>query len=390
MREHDWVRLAREEFAALDGLAYCNTASIGPMPARAVRVLEECNRDRARPDRWPIERLNGILQRSRELCAQLVGAGSDEIALMPNTTTGLNVAARALPLVAGDVVLTFDREFPSNVYPWLARAGEGIVLERIPCTAEGWPDEARLHERLRAPEVKVVCVSLTQFSNGYTVDLAALSAVTRALGKWLVVDAIQAGGQVPIDLRATPVDFLACGAQKWLLSPWGTGFLYVRRELVRKFAPTFAGWASFQGTDDYTRLTAYDPRPWDDARRFELITLPVQDFAAMNAALALILEVGVPQIALRLRELHQPWLRWAEEQGGEVSSPTGDRGSGILCIRPAGDVRVVHETLQARGVVCAVREGSVRLSPCWGGVATKHESLVHAISGSRSVRVPRV
>jgi selenocysteine lyase/cysteine desulfurase len=363
----DWARIAREEFAAIAGITYCNTASIGPMPARALRVLEECNRDRARPDLWPVERLNAILQRSRELCAQLVGAAPDEIALMPNTTTGLNVAARALPLVAGDVVLTFDREFPSNVYPWLARAAEGIILERIPCTPEGWPDEARLHERLLAPEVKAVCVSLTQFSNGYTVDLDALSRATRALGKWLVVDAIQAGGQVPIDVRATPVDFLACGAQKWLLSPWGTGFLHVRRELITQVTPTFAGWASFQGTDDYTRLTAYDPRPWDDARRFELITLPVQDFAAMNAALELILEVGVPRIAERLREMHAPWLRWAAEQGGTVTSPAGDRGSGILCIRPQGDVRALQAELQARAVVCSVREGSLRLSPCWGG-----------------------
>jgi selenocysteine lyase/cysteine desulfurase len=207
---------------------------------------------------------------------------------------------------------------------------------------------------------------LTQFSNGYTVDLAALSRATRTLGKWLVVDAIQAGGQVPIDVRATPVDFLACGAQKWLLGPWGTGFLYVRRELITQITPTFAGWASFQGTDDYTRLTAYDPRPWDDARRFELITLPVQDFAAMNASLELILELGVAAIAERMRELHLPWLRWAEEIRGAVTSPQGARGSGILCIRPPDDVGAVHAALQARGVVCSVREGSVRLSPCWG------------------------
>jgi selenocysteine lyase/cysteine desulfurase len=360
----DWERVRREEFAALEGMAYCNTASVGPMPARAVAVLEECNRDRARPDRWPVERLNAILQRSRQLCAELIGAEADEIALMPNTTTGLNVAARALPLSHGDVVLTFDREFPSNVYPWLARAGEGIVLERIPCTAEGWPDEARLHERLSAPEVRVVCVSLTQFSNGYTVDLDALSRATRELDKWLIVDAIQGCGQVPVDVRRTPVDFLAGGAQKWLLSPWGTGFLYVRRELVRRFPPTFAGWAAFQGTDDYTRLTAYDPRPWDDARRFELITLPVQDFAAMNEAIALILEATVAGMAARLQEHHLPWLQWAEQVGGTITSPRGARGSGILCVRPPGDVAQVYQDLTNDGVICSLREGAIRLSPC--------------------------
>ncbi|MEI2720426.1 MAG: aminotransferase class V-fold PLP-dependent enzyme [Gemmatimonadales bacterium] len=356
--------LRRTEFAALDGQGiFLNSASVGPMPSRSVAVLAACNRDRARPGLWPVERLNTILAEARWLSARLINAAEDEIALMPNTTTGLNVAARALPLGAGDVVLTFDGEFPSNIYPWLARSGEGIVLERIPRTAEGWPDEARLHERLGNPAVKAVMVSLTQFSNGYTIDLAALSRATRATGKWLVVDAIQAVGHVPIDVQATPVDFLACGAQKWLLSPWGTGFLYVRRELIGQFPPTFAGWAAFKGTDDYTNLTAYNPEPWPDARRFELITLPVQDFAAMNASVGLLLEVGIPAIAEHLRALHAPVIAWAQAQGATVTSAPAPHACGILCLRPRGDVVAAYQRLQAHGVMCSLREGSIRLSP---------------------------
>ena len=356
--------LRRTEFAALDGQGiFLNSASVGPMPSRSVAVLAACNRDRARPGLWPVERLNTILAEARWLSARLINAAEDEIALMPNTTTGLNVAARALPLGAGDVVLTFDGEFPSNIYPWLARSGEGIVLERIPRTAEGWPDEARLHERLGDPAVKAVMVSLTQFSNGYTIDLAALSRATRATGKWLVVDAIQAVGHVPIDVQATPVDFLACGAQKWLLSPWGTGFLYVRRELIGQFPPTFAGWAAFNGTDDYTNLTAYNPEPWPDARRFELITLPVQDFAAMNASVGLLLEVGIPAIAEHLRALHAPVIAWAQAQGATVTSAPAPHACGILCLRPRGDVVAAYQRLQAHGVMCSLREGSIRLSP---------------------------
>jgi cysteine desulfurase / selenocysteine lyase len=362
----DWAALEREEFGALAGLDFCNLASVGPIPSRAVRIIDAMTADRARPDRWPKDRIDAIFAESRATCARLVNASVDEIALMPNTTTGLNIAARALPLAAGDVVLTFDKEFPSNVYPWIARAAEGIVLERIPCTAEGWPDEARLHERLQAPEVKAVCVSLTQFSNGYTVDLDALSRATRARGIWLVVDAIQAAGQVPIDVQRTPVDFLACGAQKWLLSPWGTGFLYVRRELIARFPPTFAGWTAYHGTDDFTQLTAYDPRPWDDARRYELITLPIHDFAVMNASVGLILDVGVAAIQARMQARLAPWIEWAEATGATITSPRGTHGSGILCIRPREPVAEVVAALAARGVVCSVREGAVRLSPMWG------------------------
>jgi selenocysteine lyase/cysteine desulfurase len=195
------------------------------------------------------------------------------------------------------------------------------------------------------------------------VDLAALSRATRERGVYLVVDAIQAVGQLPVDVQATPVDVLACGAQKWLLSPWGTGFLYVRRELCTTFEPTFAGWAAFLGTDDYTRLTAYDPRPWPDARRFELITLPVQDFAAMNASVGLLLQVGVEVVAEHLQALQAPMIAWAMEHGAKITSPTGATGSGILCLRTAGDVAKSYQKLQAAGVQCSLREGSIRLSP---------------------------
>ncbi len=360
----DFDDLRRAEFGALnDAGIFLNSASIGPMPARSVAVLAACNRDRARPALWPVDRLNTILSESRWLSARLVNAAEDEIALMPNTTTGLNIAAHALPLQSGDVVLTFDKEFPSVIAAWFGLQPKGIVLERLSPTAEGWPDEEALHRRLADTDVKAVCVSLTQFSNGYTIDLARLSAATRALGKWLIVDAIQGIGQVPVDVQATPVDFLACGAQKWLLSPWGTGFLYVRRELCQSLNPTFAGWAAFQGTDDYSRLTSYNPNPWPDARRFELLTFPVQDFAAMNASLGLLLSVGVEAISAHCRTLHAPMLDWAQATGGAITSPTGARGSAIVCVRPRGDIAEAYSRLMGHGVQCSLREGSIRLSP---------------------------
>jgi cysteine desulfurase/selenocysteine lyase len=375
--------LRRTEFAALDddGTTYLNSASIGPLPARSVAALAACNADRARPSQWPIERLNTILDRARSQAARILNADASEIALMPNTTTGLNVAARALPLAAGDIVLTFDREFPANIYPWMRLSENGVILERLPPTANGWPDEARLLERLADPKVRAVTVSLTQFSNGYTVDLAALSRATRDADKWLVVDAIQGIGHLPVDLASTPVDFLAFGAQKWLLGPWGTGFLYVRKELCTRFAPTFAGWAAFVGSDDYTRLTSYDPRPLPDARRFELLTHAVQDFAACNESLELLLEIGVAAIAEHARALHQPVESWVAESGGSVTSPSGKHGSSIICVRPAGDVAAAYARLQYAGVQCSLREGSIRLSPHLFNTANDMARAVEALNG---------
>ncbi len=378
----DFDDLRRTEFAALDGGGvYLNAASTGPVPSRSQAVLSACNRDRGRPAMWPVERINAVLDEARWLAARLINAGEDEIALMPNTTTGVNVAARALPLEAGDVVLTFDGEFPTNVYPWLAMASRGVVLERLPRTAAGWPDEAALYQRLEHPAVKAVSVSLTQFSNGYTVDLERLSRATRAAGKWLVVDAIQGLGHVPVDVQRTPVDFLACGGQKWLLSPWGTGFLHVRRDLCQRFEPTFAGWAAFRGTDDYTRLTAYDPHPWDDARRFEVLTFPVQDFAAWNASVGLLLSVGITAVGKHIQALEEPVVEWARMAGAEVTSPLDEHRSAILCIRPRGDVREAYARLQQHGVHCSLREGSLRLSPHVYNRVDEMTEVVRALAG---------
>ena len=164
---------------------------------------------RAAPHRLPDKVLFGTLAESRRLAAALINADAEEIALAPNTSFGVNLAARALPLEPGDVVLVSDREFPANVYPWLALRERGIEVELAPTTAEGWPDEAYMLQRVADPQVRVLAVSLTQFASGYTVDLGGLSRVTRMTNTLLVVDAIQGLGQIPVDVRATPVDVLA-------------------------------------------------------------------------------------------------------------------------------------------------------------------------------------
>ena len=150
----------------------------------------------------------GILTESRRLVSELLSVAPEEIALTVNTGFGLSVAARALPLGAGDIVLVSDREFPANVYPWMRLKEQGVEMELVATTAEGGPTSARLLERLADPRVRVLAVSLVQFGSGYLADLDALSRATRKSGAYLVVDAIQAVGQIPVDLSETEVDIL--------------------------------------------------------------------------------------------------------------------------------------------------------------------------------------
>ena len=376
----DVAALRRVEFPWAEETTYLNNASIGPLPERTRLALEAFNRRRATPFRLPDRDLFGTLTESRRLIAELVSATPEEIALTVNTSFGLGVIARALPLRPGDVVLVSDREFPANVYPWLRLRETGVAVELVPTTARGWPDEARLLERLEDPRVRALAVSLVQFSNGYRVDLPALSAATRRTGAWLVVDAIQGVGQVPVDLRRTPVDVLACGGQKWLLSPWGSGFVYVRRELIATLSPPVTGWMAFEGTDDFTRLTTYNGTLRADARRFELITLPYQDFAGMNASLGLVLELGVERIQAHLQRLHAPVLGWAARAGVPVVSPLGLHGSGILCLAP-DEVGEAFRRLKRARVICSLREGAIRLSPHGYNTVAEMDRVVAVLEG---------
>jgi len=358
----DFTHIRCEEFPWTAEAVYLNAAGIGPLPERTRRAVEEFTRLRAAPHRLPDRTLFATLAESRRLAARLINAEPEEIALATNTSYGINLAARSLPLERGDLVLASDREFPANVYPWMALAERGIGLELAPTTPDGWPDEDFLVERIADPRVRVLAVSLTQFSNSYTVNLARLSAAARATGTFLVVDAIQALGQMPVDVRATPVDLLACGAQKWLLSPWGSGFVYVRRELLRALPPADVGWLAYEGTDDFTRLTRYEPTLRSDGRRFELVTLPFQDFAGMNASVGLLLELGIETIRRHLAEVTAPVLEWADRRGVRLASPRGPRGSAILCVE-LPDVGTAYRKLREAGVFATVREGSIRLSP---------------------------
>jgi len=376
----DLATLRQEEFPWCEQTVYLNNASTGPLPERTRLALEEFNHRRAEPFRLPDRDVFAMLDHSRALVGELIGADPEEIALSVNTGFGLSLAARALPLRPGEIVLGSDREFPANVYPWMRLRESGITFERIPTTETGWPDEARLLERLRDPRVRVVAISWVQFSNGYMVDLGRLSEATRAAGVFLVVDAIQGVGQVPLDLRRTPVDVLACGGQKWLLSPWGSGFTYVRRELITRLSPAVTGWMAFEGTDDFSRLTRYDDRLRGDARRFEMVTLPYQDFAGMNVSLELLRTIGVERIREHLRVLHQPILDWAERSGAGVASPTDGHGSGILCIAPQA-VDDVFRRLKAARIICSLREGMIRLSPHFYNSVGDMERVVEALEG---------
>ena len=385
MSGYDVAALRAREFPWLDadGVAYLNSASTGPTPARTLAALEAFTRLRAQPHRVSHELQFGISARARELFAALVGAGADEIALGPNTSFGVNLAARALPLRPGDVVVVSDGEFPANVYPWLAlERARGVCTRLLPCR-DGLPDEDALLAALDDPAVRLLAVSWVQFSTGARADLARLGRACRERGVWFVVDAIQGVGAAPLDVRACRIDVLACGGQKWLLSPWGTGFAYVRRELIAQLEPPEAGWLSVRGAEDFTRLTDYDLAWLDDARRFEVGTLPHQDYAAVNESVGLLLELGLDAVGAHVAALAGRVVDWTLANPGRarlVTPADAARRAGIVSVVPT-DFAAATRRLRAADVVFSPREGMVRLAPHCFNTADDVDTALRALEG---------
>ena len=376
----DVAALCDREFpwAARGDTIYLNSASTGPLPRRTVDALAAFNEARAQPHRLSDAAIFGMLDRSRDLAARLVGASAREIALSVNTGYGVNLAAFALPLTEGDVVIAPDLEFPANVYPWMAAAERrGVEYRRVP-PRDGLPDEDALVATIEADErVKVVAVTWVSFANGYRFDLKRLGEACRAHDAYLVVDAIQGVGVTPLDVHATGIDILSCGAQKWLLSPWGSGFVYVREGLLDELEPQQVSWMAMRGTDDFTRLTDYEFIWRDDARRFEQITLPYQDFAGMNASLELLTELGHDALSAHITALVDLVIDWVDAQPNVTLATPRDpaKRAGIVAIRPANPA-AASERLKAAGVIHSLREGAVRLSPhCFTSEADIHRAI---------------
>jgi len=378
---YDISALREKEFPWARDTIFLNHASTGPLPERSRKAIEACTRERASPGSLTDDRLMRILADGRAKAARLIGAETEEIALATNTSFGINLAACMLPLAPGDVVLVSDQDFPANVFPWRRIADRGVRLEILPRTRDGWPDEARMKERMQDVRVKVLAVSQVEFHTGFRLDLDGLGAVARATGTFLVVDAIQALGHVPFDVRATPVDILSCGAQKWLLSPWGSGFLYVRRGLIEELESPFAGWNAFEGTQNFSTLVDYSGRLHTDARRFELWTLPYQDILGMNQALDLLDELGIERIHDHVAAIGRPVRDWARSAGVRMHSPQGDRDSGIISLS-AADLPEGFRVLREGGVVTSVREGGIRLAPHCYNTIEEMERVVELLQTS--------
>jgi selenocysteine lyase/cysteine desulfurase len=324
--------LAPSAFGAARTAGYLDTATYGLPPDATVAALERALGGWREWEDWYRWEEEGEL--CRELFGRIIGAPAAEVALVPAVSAAAGIVAASLACTAGDNVVCYEREFHSVLFPWLALEPRGVQVRFAPIE--------RLHEAVDS-RTQLVAVSTVQSADGAVVDLDAL----RDTGAPLFLDGTQSIGALPLDLEG--VDYLAVAAYKWLLCPRGLSFLYVRPERLPEIEPWLAGWKSVP--DVYDGYYGPPRNLTGDARRLDT-SLPWLLAAGARESLALIASLGAERIAAHDLALAR---RFCDGLGIE------ETGSAIVQVDRA-DASAVAARLDAAGVRCAVRAGSLRFA----------------------------
>lgn len=286
---------AREQFLIPEGVAYCNTGTLGASPRQVVEALTEGIR-RLEVDlaAWPYEQPDGEpltgyqkLPEVRAALGRFIHAPGADIALTQNATMGINFLANGLDLAPGDEVLSTDQEHGGGISPWrLLAKRRRIVVKELPlepALAQGPDAVVALFEAAMTPRTKVVMFSHITTGLGARLPARELCALARSRGALSVVDGAQAVGQVQVDLQSLACDAYVGSPHKWMMAPKGTGFLYIRRDVQDRFWTTLASYQWDNYADGAFRFMQYGTG-----------SVPVVE--GLVAALQFIERIGMPRI----------------------------------------------------------------------------------------------
>jgi cysteine desulfurase / selenocysteine lyase len=340
--------------------AYLDHAANAPL-STPVRSTMEVYLTRMTEEPFDLAHWERLRSQVRTRIAELLSVGPESITFTKNTTAGLGLVAAGLDWEAGDNIVGVDREFPSNIYPWMGLKRKGVEL-RLYQPEQGRIDVKALL-KLCDQQTRVLAISAVQFWSGFRLDLAALVTALRGRDLLLVVDAVQAVGALQVDLSRTPVDFLAAGAQKWLLGPMGVGFAYVGPRMLERLNPVSIGPDSVVRDHEYVD---YDLTFKPGARRFEEAAPNYPGILGMGAAVNLLLRAGTPQVEEVVLRLADRLREELPSRGYElVQKPaTPSEGSGIVSFRhPRMVPTELHARLREAGIIIALRGDFLRASP---------------------------
>ncbi|HUY34997.1 MAG TPA: aminotransferase class V-fold PLP-dependent enzyme [Pirellulales bacterium] len=350
----------RRQMPSAGSWACFDHAAVAPLsgPAREAIVAWADDLAENGAANWP--RWAERIEATRRRGAQGIGAEAGEVALVRSTTEGINFVAEGFPWRSGDNLVVPANEFPSNLYPWMHLADRGVETRRVPVEQGrvGLDDLASACDR----RTRIIAVSWVGYAGGWRMDLDALVELAHARGALVFLDAIQGLGVFPLDVRRTPVDFLAADGHKWLLGPEGAGLFYLRREHLGLLRPVGVGWNSVVQTLDFSHI---ELKLKPTAGRYEGGTYNMAGFAALGASLELLARYPAAAVASRVLKLTDEICRRLRDLGAVVASCRDEgRASGIVAFDLAGqDPIQLRKRCRERRVLLSCRGGRLRVSP---------------------------
>ncbi len=346
----DWEAV-RDEFPALRNWTHLNTATFGQLPRRATEAVAWHFAHRDEMACGDFLSWYDDMDRVRAKVARLIHCQPDDIAFIANASTALGILLAGLDWRPGDRILTLEHEFPNNLYaPGLL---ERLGVEMVECPWE------RFHESVDA-RTRLVCISSVNYNTGFTPPLAELAGFLRERGVLLYIDGTQSVGALQFDVSRIQPDMLAVHAYKWLISPNGAGFMYVRPELRARLRPNVLGWRSHRDWRNVDNLHHGVPDLPDSAEKYEGGAVTFAMIYAMEASIDLILGIGPDVIEQRVLSLAEKTREIVRRHGARVDLC----GSPIVAARFENrDVSALANSLKQRRVLVAARRGHLRVSP---------------------------
>lgn len=371
-REVDWRRV-RADFPVAERTAYLNSAGTGPVSRGTAAAAAEFYRDVSesgdrRWEEWAARR-----ERVRASVARLINAEPDEIAFTTNTSSGMNLVVDALE-ARGEVV-SCELEFPVSTITWMHRGARVHLLKAV----EG---ELRTEDVLGAMNERtgVVCLSHVQYSNGFRLDPEEIG---RSKGRHaFVLNASQSAGVLPIDVKRMRVDALCATGHKWMLAGFGSGFVYLSRELLDATRPRAVSWMSVE--DPFgMRNDSYALRA-DAAARAETGCPHFAGIFALGASAQHVLDLGTGNIERRALALNRRLTERLNEAGWPVLSPLKREAarSAETLVRADNPRRTVAH-LAARGVSVSIKPEGFRVATHFFNDEDDIERLVAALAELR-------
>jgi selenocysteine lyase/cysteine desulfurase len=295
---------------------------------------------------------------SKQEFARLVGASHNEVSMHGSASQAISAVASSFDYSGkrNKVVVT-EADFPTVVFIWKAFKRLGVELEIVP-VVDGQIDPAS-YERYIDERTLLTCIPQVYYQNGFKQDIALIAEIAHKKGALVFVDAYQALGTEPVDVRRMDIDILVSGNLKYLLGMPGSAYLFVKEELVPAMKPTATGWF---GQENPFSFNIRDFRYAGDARRFETGTPIVVAAYAAREGMRIINEIGVSKITSWVDELSRYVIHEIERRGFETTSPQDIAKKGAITSVPVPSPGEVEARLKQRGIIVSARGPVVRLA----------------------------